>query len=134
MCGLVAVVLIGCEKKEEAKWGPKNANVADSIQGLKSPDKNVRMDAAIALASLGPAAADAVSALTASIKDSDPEVRKLVAYALGQIGPKSAPAIAPLKELLNDADRNVVTAALNALRAIDPKSVGDLQIKNVTTP
>jgi HEAT repeat protein len=122
----------GCSKEEQS-WGNKDINVTKAIGELKSPDKETRVQAAIALAGAGENAAPAVSALTEALKDNAPDVRRLAAYALGEIGPKAAPAIPALKELMADRDGTVVQQVVNSLRNIDPKAAGDIQFKNVTT-
>ncbi|MBI2947822.1 MAG: HEAT repeat domain-containing protein [Verrucomicrobia bacterium] len=115
-----------CAKKE-------TVNVSAQTAGLKSPDKDTRINACIELAKAGPKAASAVSDLIPILKDQDAEVRRLAAYALYEIGEGAKAAIPAVKELMNDRDPAVVQQALNTLRAIDP-TAKDLQAPpNVTT-
>jgi hypothetical protein len=59
---------------------------------LKSPDLNVRRQAAVALGETGPGAKDAVPELIKSLNDEDMDL--IAVWALGQIGP-AARAVAP---------------------------------------
>src|SRR5262249_22050969 len=58
--------------------------------------KPARLEAARAIAEMGPAAKDAVPALIAVLKDKNREVRKAAAGALGKIGPAAEPAVPAL--------------------------------------
>lgn len=74
------------------------------IESLADPQAPTRIEAAQALARIGPPAADAVPALTTALADGDPDVRLAAARALGQIGPAAAPAIPALLETLRKAN------------------------------
>jgi HEAT repeat protein len=117
---IIASVLAGCSSKDSSK---PDVDVSELISALKSEDKDVRVDAAVTLASAGGKAATAVPTLIESLKDQSPEVRRLAAYALGEIGPKASQAIPALKELLRDENRELVTQVVNSLKNIDPKSI-----------
>jgi HEAT repeat protein len=86
--------------------------------GLERPDPRVRKLAAETLASLGPAAAASVPALTKRIgEDEDPVVRINCALAIGQMGEASRTAVPALVKLLESepAGRRAVLFALGNL-------------------
>jgi HEAT repeat protein len=56
------------------------------IAALKDPHEAVRGNAAVALAEIGPNAAETVPALAAALKDPVENVRQSAANALGKIG------------------------------------------------
>jgi HEAT repeat protein len=66
------------------------------VGALTDPEVNVRIQAARALARLGPPAKDAVPALTKALDDPDIGVRQNAARALGQIGPDAKEAVPEL--------------------------------------
>jgi HEAT repeat protein len=70
------------------------------IQTLGHRDAQVRRQAALVLARIGPDAADAVPELTALLDDPEQGVRKAAARALGQIGPAAADAVPALMRQL----------------------------------
>lgn len=74
--------------------------VPSLVEALKSPDPNMRQQAADTLARIGPAASSAVPALTALLDDPDPRVKKSAVRALGQIGPAAATAVPSLMRAL----------------------------------
>jgi hypothetical protein len=76
------------------------AAVPSLIQALKNRDPDVRKEAALVLARIGPDAFQAVPDLTALLDDENEEVRKAAARALGQIGPDAAEAVPALMRLL----------------------------------
>jgi cyclophilin family peptidyl-prolyl cis-trans isomerase/HEAT repeat protein len=89
---------------------------------LRSPDAEVRWQAANALARIRENLAAAVPSLLTALEDKEPLVRANAARALG--GAKDAKAIEPLIKLLNDKDERVLASAINALGTIgDPKAV-----------
>lgn len=55
------------------------------IRGLKDPDSTVGSSAAITLRNIGPAAKDAIPALTAGLQETDWEVRNAIENALKKI-------------------------------------------------
>jgi hypothetical protein len=66
---------------------------------LDDPDRQLRIDALVALARIGPEAAAAVPRLTTLVEtDPDEGVRKNAVRTLGQIGPAAAKAIPELVE------------------------------------
>jgi hypothetical protein len=70
------------------------------IVSLSAEDKTVRLNAARALARIGPAAKLAVPGLAKALNDPDPPVRMAAARALGQIGAQASPAIPDLIKAL----------------------------------
>jgi hypothetical protein len=76
------------------------AAVPSLIQTLAHRDAQVRRQAALVLARIGPDAADAVPELTALLDDPEESVRKAAARALGQIGPEAAEAVPALMRQL----------------------------------
>lgn len=76
------------------------AAVPSLTQALSNRDPEVRKEAALVLARIGPDAFQAVPDLTALLDDENEEVRKAAARALGQIGPDAAEAVPALMRLL----------------------------------
>ena len=74
-----------------------------------------------ALRKFGPAAKDAVPALTQALKDQDKTIRIAAAYCLGELGPEAAAAVPVLTEMAKEKDGGVHGAAVHALRKIQPK-------------
>lgn len=79
-----------------------DAAVPSLVETLEDPDREVRAQAARALARMGPRAEPAIPALIAALNDSDKEVRMGAARALGQIGPAAAEAVPDLIQALKD--------------------------------
>jgi HEAT repeat protein len=127
-----ATLLFACSKSSTPS---ANVDVGAQTEQLKSPDVNLRVEAATALAAAGPSAAPAVPALIEALNnDSDPLVRRLSAYALGQIGPAAKEAIPSLTAAMQSGDREMVTSVINAIRAIDPTAMPEGNISNIQTP
>jgi len=95
-------------------WPPKA--VPELIKDLDHADRQVRIEAATALASIGPAAKEAVAALGQVVSsDSSGTVRMRAADALGKIGPDAKAARPALEAALKDpamAQRPEVLAKL----------------------
>jgi HEAT repeat protein len=91
--------------------------VPELTEKLKSPSPLVRQNAALALASAGPAAKPAVPALTAALADPEWAVRRQAALALGAIGPDAKPALPALRKLEASDRRSVVRDAAKEARA-----------------
>jgi HEAT repeat protein len=100
-----------------ASLGPKV--VPGCIRSLeeKAP---LRFYAVQMLIKIGPDAAPAVPALTASLADPQPELRRETLFALGAIGPAAAPAADKIAARLSDDDQEVRHAACYALGKIGP--------------
>lgn len=79
-----------------------DAAVPSLVETLQDPDRDVRAQAARALARMGPRAEPAIPALIAALNDSDKEVRMGAARALGQIGPPAAEAVPDLIKAIKD--------------------------------
>jgi HEAT repeat protein len=98
-------------------------NVALQIARLKSPNVELRRNAADALAKF--ADPRSTQPLIAALTDPDPQVRADAAMGMGHV--KSPAAVEPLISLLNDADESVSTAAAMALGKIqDPRAIAPL--------
>jgi HEAT repeat protein len=79
---------------------PMNRDIAEWISALSNPSAAVRREAAIRLAIAGPAARNAVPALTNLLSDLDPHVRLDVAQALWEIERNGYPILPVLIDLL----------------------------------
>lgn len=84
---------------------PKQPNVAELIEGLKSGDKVIRRDASYRLSQLGPGAKAAVPDLVKALDDSEDQVWFNSITALARIGPGAEGAIPDLIKQLEKADR-----------------------------
>jgi cyclophilin family peptidyl-prolyl cis-trans isomerase/HEAT repeat protein len=104
----------------------KQATVVPAIANqLRSPDAEVRWQAANALARIRDNLAPTLSALLATLDDQEPLVRANAARALGVA--KDVKTLEPLVKLLEDKDERVVASAINALGALgDAKAVQPL--------
>jgi HEAT repeat protein len=91
---------------------PTRTIVSGLIDVLGDPELDVRMNAAVALASVG---AEAVDPVTAALKSPNPAARAAAAYALGQIGGPAAPATTALVRALKDDDKEVRRLAAEAI-------------------
>lgn len=96
---------------------PADEVVARLIDALSDTDPDVRGNLAVALAKIGPAA---VEPLTAALKDANADRRAGAAYALGQIGPAARPALPALLDLLKDPDVGVRRQASFAVGRVVP--------------
>jgi len=95
----------------------RQASTIEAIASqLRSPDANLRAQAANALARIRDGIAVAAPALLPLLDDKDPLVRANAARALGVA--KATQGIDPLMKLLADKDERVVAGAINALAAI----------------
>lgn len=88
----------------------------ESLQN-KSP---LRYEALQLLIQLGPEAAPAAKALTATLADPQAEMRREALFALGAIGASAAPAVDKIAAMLGDRDADVRHAACYALGEIGP--------------
>src|ERR1700753_3338352 len=79
-----------------------SARIYSFIDALQRPFREERLFALQQLSSVGPPAADSVSAIAKALKDPDAEIRGIAAHALGQIGPAAAGATPALVEALKD--------------------------------
>jgi HEAT repeat protein len=96
---------------------PPDALVRRLIDALKDPDPDVRQNLAAALAKVGPAA---VEPLTAALDDSLAERRAGAAYALGQMGTAARSALPKLLDALDDKDLDVRRQASYAVSRLVP--------------
>ena len=90
-------------------------------------DLEGRRLAALALASVGKDAADALAYLMAALRDTDAEVRRSAALALGHLGERAEDAVPELVKLLEppDPSEDVQRYALEALASVGPKAARD---------
>ncbi|NCA11311.1 HEAT repeat domain-containing protein, partial [bacterium] len=103
--------------------GPVSKSALDSfLKALADPDPSHRGDAAIAIAAVGPDAAEAVPALEAVLTSPEgpPGLRYAAAYALGRIGAAAKPAAATLEKLAGSEDELLATVATWASLKIEP--------------
>jgi HEAT repeat protein len=103
--------------------GPVSKGALDSfLKALADPDPSHRGDAAIAIAAVGPDAADAVPALQAMLTSTDgpPGLRYAAAYALGRIGAAAKPAASDLQKLAGSDDELLATVATWASLKVEP--------------
>ena len=95
-------------------------SIPDLIKALSDEDKDVRAEAAVALAIIGPEAKDAVPELRIALSDPEIDVRAEAAFALGEIGPAAQTAIETLRKLADeDLDRDTRRVATEALAKIE---------------
>jgi HEAT repeat protein len=101
---------------------PAKPALPDMVKALADPDETYRSDAAVAIASLGVDAADAVPELRKLLEGAStpPGTRYSAAYALGRIGPAARPALEKLRELAATDDELLATVAVWAALKIDP--------------
>ena len=106
-----------------AACGSKAKSAVDNlVAALSDADPATRGDAAVALAAIGPDAAEAVPALTKLLAGDENEagLRYAAAYALGRIGPAAAPVAESLRGLATSDDELMATVAVWALLKIEP--------------
>ncbi len=97
---------------------PTSAWIAD----LKGQPSAVRVQAALALAELGPAARDAEAALAAALQDPDAELRYAAVVALGALPAEGKAAVDGLARALSDDDWFVRLAAAPALQQLGERA------------
>jgi HEAT repeat protein len=102
--------------------GFKIADVVAELAGLlPGTDASVAVEAEYFLGRLGPRAAAAAPALTASLASSpDLDVRYEAVRALGRIGPAAKAAVPAVAAAASDANADLRAAAAEALGRIDP--------------
>jgi HEAT repeat protein len=94
------------------------ASSSDQDSDWTPGDVSVRKTAAEALGNIGPAAKDAVPALTNALHDVDHRVRGQAAAALGKMGTEAEDSMPALTEALKDKDADVRAKAEEALLRI----------------
>lgn len=99
---------------------PAATGVADLVKQLAASEEAEQRAAVIALADMGPGAAEAVDALSELLKDDDASVRAHSARALGEIGEAAKPAAEALAVAMADEDEDVRLMAVSALSKIKP--------------
>jgi HEAT repeat protein len=128
--------LLGCCRKNNSELrnavlgiiikivGPEDTKVAKSLSPLvKDTDREVRQNAALALANIGgPEADPAIPVLLEVLRSADVELRRQAAAAFRNIGPSAAAAIPTLIQTLTDRDRETRANAALSLGGIGPKA------------
>lgn len=108
-----------------AAAGSKAKPAVDNlVAALADADPATRGDAAVALAAIGPEAAEAVPALAKLLAGDEKEdaLRYAAAYALGRIGPASASVAETLRGLSKSEDELMASVAVWALLKIEPEN------------
>ena len=108
-----------------AAAGSKAKPAVDNlVAALSDADSATRGDAAVALAAIGPDAAEAVPALSKLLAGDEKEaaLRYAAAYALGRIGPAAAPVAETLRGLSKSEDELMASVAVWALLKIEPEN------------
>lgn len=106
-----------------AASGSKAKPAVDNlVAALSDAEPATRGDAAVALAAIGPDAAEAVPALSKLLGGDEKEaaLRYAAAYALGRIGPAAAPVAETLRGLAKSDDELMASVAVWALLKIEP--------------
>ncbi|MBI3409221.1 MAG: HEAT repeat domain-containing protein [Planctomycetes bacterium] len=102
------------------KFGDKAKEAIPAlIKLLKDNDPNVRLEATITLAKIGP---DSVPALTRALESQNKLTRMGAALSLGHLGSAAKRAEPELKKLLKDTEEDVRCHAAQALFRIDPQT------------
>ena len=108
-----------------AASGSKAKPAVDNlVAALSDADPATRGDAAVALAAIGPDAAEAVPALSKLLASDEKEaaLRYAAAYALGRIGPAAAPVAETLRDLAKSDDELMASVAVWALLKVEPEN------------
>ena len=105
-------MLLGCESQSERE-------MRTLVAKLDDPDPTRREQAAKDIGRIGPAAKEAVPALTEALDDDDYDVTIAVINTLADIGPVAVPA---LIQALGDEDNDVRLHASLALSRINQDS------------
>lgn len=118
---LPAVVIFCALGANPAPSATDAALVRQLIEALKDPDPDVRGNLANALAKIGPAS---VEPLTAALKDGVAERRAAAAYTLALLGSDAKAALPTLLDLLKDDVVDVRRQASYAISKIVPTGGG----------
>ncbi len=112
-----------------AAGGSKAKPAVDTlIKTLSDTDPEARGNAAVALASIGTDAAEAVPALAALLAEKEEvSVRYAAAYALGSIGPAASSTAESLRGLAKSSDTLMASVAVWALLKIEPGNVAQFE-------
>ena len=116
----ILLISIPCFSAQQSKAAKSDSEIQKLIKDLKYGTADAKANAAEALGKIGPAAKDAVSALSEALKDKEKDVRWRATYALGEIGPSAKAAVPALIEALKDEDADVRGDAAYALGNIGP--------------
>lgn len=104
-------------------------SIPDGIALLKHPSPTVRRSVAWGLGGLRrkfPAAAQAIPALTETLKDPDPQVRWYAAYAMEAMGPEASNAVPALIRILEQTGTGDETNQFIYLRAVAACALGKI--------
>jgi HEAT repeat protein len=99
-----------------------NRPICAWIAELRDPSSVVRVQAALALAELGPAAREAEAALAQALRDPDAELRYAAVVALGAIVAEGKTAVDQMARALADDDWFVRLAAAQALQNLGERA------------
>jgi HEAT repeat protein len=122
----------GCRCREEEPppaISPKQP-VEKLLEGLRDPDCQIRIEAALALGRKGDASVRVVSALEQALFDghSDPDVVGFTIYAIGELGPRAARAVPSLPRSLGKVYQKWPRwreAVLRSLGKLGPAAASD---------
>ena len=129
LAGFMAIYLLlgtaAISMAKESQPAPKavsgESTVAVLMQALKDQDPKVRYKAVRVLADLGPSAAEAVPALSKTLKeDKNEAVQETAAFALGKIGQAAKPAVPLLIQAAKNERERMRSVAIFALWKIGP--------------
>jgi hypothetical protein len=113
----VLLPISGVAADSPGKPSPNEVVIRRLVEALNDSDLDVRQNLGVALAKIGPAS---VEPLTAALKDKSADRRAGAAYALGLIGSEAKTALPELLELLKDDDVGVRRQASFAIGRIVP--------------
>lgn len=100
---------------------------------LRHPNRSIRYQSALALASHGPAAEDATAELVEQLPEQNNSTRVAFAYALGCVAPKrKAEAIKILLEAAGDSDLGVRLDACERCIALNPEEIPESVLSALT--
>src|SRR5271165_5425366 len=105
-------------------WNSREKSVEELVRSLNDPNPAVRREAAEALGEVGPAAAEAVTALVVTLEDTDNKVRIAAATALARIGDK---AIDGMCVALENHDSRIYRGAILAFLALGRSGIPALK-------
>lgn len=100
--------------------GLTSSDVATVAEGLKDPNRDVRIAISAALVKAGSEAKEAVPALMVALKDDELKVKINAAAALAKVGAGAKEAVPALTAALKDPSMDIKVSAAGALMGIGP--------------